>query len=148
MAADCVARRAGLTAELPVRKRPRAAVEVVARVVLMAGLGGVLGHRLPAGEANAGQVELPGPGMLTSVDAADLGKVLHERFAARLAVGAVVGTARHAITHHRIVLHAHAATGRRPGRLQWFPLDEATPWTTPSRKLFRAALGVDGGLRA
>ena len=148
VAADCVARRAGLTAELPVRKRPRAAVEVVARVVLMTGPDGVLGHRLPAGEANAGQIELPGAGVLRSVDAADLGELLHERFAARLAVGAVVGTARHAITHHRIVLHAHAASGRRLGRLQWFPLDEATPWTTPSRKLFRAALGVDGGLRA
>lgn len=148
VAADCVARRQGLTAMLPVRRRPRAPVDVQARVVLMAGPRGILGHRLDPGEANAGQIELPGPGVLASVDAADLAAALRERFGARLTVGAVLATVRHAITHHRIVVHAHAAAGRTIGALRWFPVDEATPWTTPARKVFRCALGADGTVRA
>jgi hypothetical protein len=49
-------------------------------------------------------------------------------------------------------MHAHTAApagpGRAIGRLGWFPLDAATPWTTLSRKLFTRAIGTDGTLRA
>jgi hypothetical protein len=58
---------------------------------------------------------------------------------------------QHAITCHRITLRAHAATATAPaalGALRWHALDGDTPWTTPSRKVFRAALGADGTLRA
>jgi A/G-specific adenine glycosylase len=140
VARDCEARALGIAAALPVRRAPRQAVEVAARVVCVVGAHGALGHRLAAGEANAGQVELPGAGMLASVDAADLARVLRERFAARIEVGAQLATVRHAITHHRIVVHAHAAIVRAAGQLEWLPLDAATPWTTPSRKVFRAVL--------
>ena len=64
------------------------------------------------------------------------------------AVGAVVATVRHAITHHRIVLRAHAATAVASGRLAWFALGAATPWTTTARKVFAAAIGADATLRA
>jgi hypothetical protein len=60
----------------------------------------------------------------------------------------VVASVRHAITHHRIELHAHAASVKRRGQLRWFPIDDTTPWTTPSRKIFRQALGVDGKVSA
>ncbi len=152
VAADCQARALGLTSELPVKKPPRAAVEVTARAVLVPGPGGLLGHRVPDGEPNAGQVDLPGEGPLRSVDAADLAGLLRERFDARLTVGPVLARAKHAITHHRITMHGHAATlaagARAIGRLQWFPLAGDAPWTTLARKLFRQALGADGTLRA
>lgn len=148
VAADCRARAEGLTAALPVRKPPRAQVEVAARVALAVGPRGVLGCRLPEGGPNAGQIELPGAGMLHDVDEAGLAACLREHFGAHLQLGPVVATVAHAITHHRITLHAHAATVRKPGRLQWLPADESTPWTTPSRKVFRAALGQGGALRA
>lgn len=148
VAQDCAAKRLGLTDQLPHKKPPRAAVEVTARTVLVFAEGQVLGHRVPAGEPNAGQVDLPGGGPLRSVDADDLAGLLHQRFAARLSVGAVLATERHAITHHRITMHGHAATllggARAVGRLQWFPLDGDAPWTTLARKLFRKALGDDG----
>lgn len=148
VAQDCAAKRLGLTDQLPNKKPPRAAVEVTARAALVFAEGQVLGHRVPAGEPNAGQVDLPGGGPLRSLDADDLASLLHERFAARLSVGAVLATAKHAITHHRITMHGHAATllggARAVGRLQWFPLDGDAPWTTLARKLFRRALGGDG----
>ena len=128
---------------LPVRKPRSAAVLVSARVVLVIDRGRALGHRLATGEPNAGQVELPGAGMLTSCEASDLGRVLGERFGARGAIGPVLTTIRHAITKHRITLQAHAATIRGHGDLRWFPMDAATPWTTPSRKVFRSALASD-----
>jgi hypothetical protein len=116
------------------------------------GPGGLLGHRVPDGEPNAGQVDLPGEGPLRSVDAADLAGLVYERFGARLTVGPVLARAKHAITHHRITMHGHAATlaagARAIGRLQWFPLAGDAPWTTLARKLFRQALGADGTLRA
>jgi hypothetical protein len=86
--------------------------------------------------------------MLTSLDAKALADVLGARFRARIEVGAVVASVRHAITHHRIELHAHAASVKRRGQLRWFPIDDTTPWTTPSRKIFRQALGVDGKVSA
>jgi len=141
VAADCAALAQGLTAALPVRARPRPAIAITARVALVLGRRGALAARIPAGEPNAGQVELPGPGMLVSVAAADLPAAVRARFGARLRCGAVVATVRHAITCHRITAHAHAATVQAGGSLAWFPLDEATPWTTPSRKLLRLALG-------
>ena len=140
---DCVALALDLTTRLPLRKPPRSAVDVQARVVLVLDRGRALGHRLAADAANAGQVELPGAGMLTGCDAYDLARVLHTRFGARATIGPELTTVRHAITHHRITLHAHAAVLRSPGELQWFPLAAATPWTTPSRKVFRRVLAHD-----
>lgn len=148
LAADCVARATGRTGELPVQRRARANVEVAARVVLVSGRGGVLGHRVPAGEPNAGQVDLPGGGVLVSVDAADLPARLRQRFGARVDVGAELASVRHAITNHRITVHAHAGVLRSRGALGWFPLHAATPWTTPARKVFRRTFGADGTMLA
>ena len=142
VAIDCEAAARGLTAELPVRRTPRQSVEVCARVGLATRAGAVLAVRVPDGEPNAGQVELPGAGILQSLEAGDLGRTLHTRFGARADVGDVLASVRHAITHHRITLHAHAIAVRDPGRLAWFPIGESTPWTTASRKVFGAALGV------
>ncbi|HEX5054653.1 MAG TPA: A/G-specific adenine glycosylase [Planctomycetota bacterium] len=147
IATGCVARERGLVDELPVRKKPQPAVQVTARVALAVGPEGALGGRIAAGEANGGQIELPGAGMLTDVAVDDLRPALLERFGAHVRVGGVVASVRHAITCHRIVLHAHAAEVREPGRLAWFPIDDRTPWTTPSRKVFRAALHTGGELR-
>lgn len=148
VARDCKALAGGLVHELPLRRRPRSTVLVTARVVLVVGNRGALGGRVAEGQPNAGQIELPGAGMLTSLDAKTLAEVLEARFGARIDVGAVVASVRHAITHHRIELHAHAASVKQRGRLRWFPIDDRTPWTTPSRKIFRQALGVDGKLSA
>ncbi len=138
---DCVAAQAGNAEGLPVRKPPRPAVVVTARVALALRHGAALGNRVPDTEPNAGQIELPGAGILRDLDPADLATVLRRRFAAQVTVGAELARARHAITHHRITVHAHAATVTREGSLQWFDLSPTTPWTTPSRKLL-AAVGA------
>jgi len=148
IAEDCRARREGLTAVLPERKAPRAAVLVTARVALILGPRGAVGGRIPEGEPNHGQIELPGAGILQDTAEHELAEVLRQRFAARIQVGGTVANVRHAITHHRITLHAHSASLQALGQLAWFPLDDQTPWTTPSRKVFRAALGTSGDLRA
>ncbi|MBX3464360.1 MAG: A/G-specific adenine glycosylase [Planctomycetes bacterium] len=146
--ADCLARARGLALALPVRRPRRATVDVEARVAFAMRRGAALGLRVPAGEPNAGQVDLPGAGVLVSAAAAGLPAVLQERFAARLEIGPVLASVAHAITHHRIRLHAHAAVVRTRGRLEWFPLDDATPWSTPARKLFRRLLPADGRSQA
>ncbi len=140
----CVARRDDRTAELPVKKAPRRAVEVSSRAVLVEQRGAVLGYRIPAGEPNAGQVELPGPGVLRDCDPDDLARALRDRFGAEVEVADEVAVVRHGITHHRITLRAHAAAAARPGRLQWFARDASVPWTTPSRKVFAAAFRGSG----
>jgi A/G-specific adenine glycosylase len=142
VAGDCEAAARGLTGELPARRAPRPSTDVSARVGLATRGGTVLAARVPAGEPNAGQVELPGAGILQSTEVRELAGVLRTRFSVRASVGDVLASVRHAITHHRITLHAHAIVVRDPGRLAWFPIDEATPWTTASRKVFRAALGL------
>lgn len=143
--ADCVALRDGRTAELPVKKAPRPPVEVTACAVVVAQGGAVLGYRVPAGEPNAGQVDLPGPGVLKDCDPDDLAAALRQRFGAEVEVGPLLATVRHGITHHRITLRAHAAAASARGSLELRDLDEATPWTTTARKVFRAAgLGTSG----
>ncbi len=144
VAAGCVARTTDSVADLPVKKAPRAALDVAARVVLRVEAGHALGVRIPVGEPNAGQVELPGPGVLVAVDALDFAAELERRFGCRLTLGPVTATVKHAITHHRITVRAHTGELRRRGRLQWFPLATTTPWTTPARKVF-AATGLDLG---
>ncbi|MCB9884348.1 MAG: A/G-specific adenine glycosylase [Planctomycetes bacterium] len=139
----CAAAKAGNAAQLPVRKPPRQAVTVTARVALALRAGAALGNRVPAEEPNAGQIELPGAGILRDLDPADLATVLRQRFAARVTIGAELARARHAITHHRITVHAHAATVAHEGALQWFDLAPTTPWTTPSRKLLAAVAATD-----
>jgi A/G-specific adenine glycosylase len=142
VAADCRGRENGIAGELPVRKAKRAFVDVTARVAVITKGGSALGHRVPADEPNGGQIELPGGGMLRSLAAEDLSRMLASRFDARIEIGESLCMVRHAITHHRITLHAHGGRLRRPGRLLWLPLEPQVPWTTPSRKVFRR-LGID-----
>ena len=137
IAKDCVAKRDGRTEQLPVKKAPRKAVEVTSRAVVVHKAGKALGYRIAADQPNAGQIELPGPGVLRDCDPDDLKAAILKHFAASVTVGEQLASIRHAITHHRITMHAHTATVRRIGQLQWFSLDQDTPWTTPSRKVFR-----------
>lgn len=151
VAQDCRGRLAGIASELPVKKAPRATVPVDARAVLVPVAGGVLAHRVPDGEPNAGQWELPGPGVLCSVDLADFTKLTMARCGAALELGPTLATVAHAITHHRISLTAHAGrlAGRTRGRLEaQRPDDESVPWTTPSRKVFAAVARSHGALDA
>ena len=141
IAADCVARIDRVVEQLPVKQPKRAPIEVQARVALVLAGGSALGYRIPAGQPNAGQIELPGPGVLQSASAADLAAAARERFAADVRPGPVVARIRHAITHHRIVLQAHAATAENCGQLAWFPATADVVWTTPSRKVFRQVFG-------
>ncbi|MFK7739392.1 MAG: A/G-specific adenine glycosylase [Planctomycetota bacterium] len=141
VASDCIAKRDRRTGELPVKKAQRAAVEVTARVLLALRHGKrgqeALGYRIPADQPNAGQIELPGPGVLVDCDPDDLAETVQKRFSARLETGATVAEIRHGITHHRITLHAHMAKSvAERGRLRWFTRDGETPWTTVSRKVF------------
>lgn len=146
--AECMARRQDRTSQLPVKKPKRAMVEVSARAVVVEQRGAVLGFRVPDGQPNAGQVDLPGPGVLTDCDPDDLASVMQARFGADIEVGPVLATVRHGITHHRITLQAHAATARATGGLDYYDCGEATPWTTTARKVFRAARPRLDGPRA
>jgi A/G-specific adenine glycosylase len=143
IAKDCVAKRKGLTDQLPAKKAPRKAIEVSSRTIVVEKAGKALGYRIPADQPNAGQIELPGPGVLRDCDPDDLKAAILKHFGASVTVGEPVASIRHAITHHRITMTAHAATVRRIGRLLWFSLDQDTPWTTPSRKVFRQSRTLD-----
>jgi len=139
IAADCVARRTGRTGQLPVKKAPRKAIVVTSRAIVVVRGARALGYRIPDDQPNAGQIELPGPGILVDCDPNDLPAAILSRFDAVVATGQEVASIKHAITHHRITLHCHAATVQRKGRLDWFSLAAKTPWTTPSRKVFSRA---------
>lgn len=142
IAADCRGRQQGLVEELPRRPAARAPVTVTARMALAQVRGGVLSFRIPAGEVNAGQLELPGAGALVSVpDVGELARAVQQRFGAELTVGPALASARHAITHHRITCTMHAATAVRRGRLTAAdPFDPQVPWSTLSRKLLQRGL--------
>lgn len=143
VADDCEARRLGVEQELPRLPARRAPIAVQARAVLVRHRDGrVLGGRIEDGAVNAGQIELPSPGILADhPDAGDaLAHALFERYGARFAIGEVVARVRHGITHHRIALEVHAATliGRSGVRLKWHAIDfDTVPWSTPSRKALR-----------
>ncbi|MFO1054232.1 MAG: A/G-specific adenine glycosylase [Planctomycetota bacterium] len=140
VADDCEARRLGLQGELPKLPARREAVDITARAVLVRDRDGrALGARIEDGAINAGQIELPGPGILEHhPDAGDvLVHSLARRYGARFAIGEVVARVRHGITHHRISLEVHAATlvaDAGPDLHWWSTDDEKVPWSTPSRK--------------
>ena len=139
VATDCVARLEGRVEELPVLPARKAAVEVGARaVVVPAGDAGLLAHRIPVGEINAGQLDLPGPGPLVACPTpARLSRAVRQRFGVEVAVEDEIGNVRHGITHHRITLTAHWASCDDPGPLlPADPLDPEAPWTTIARKVF------------
>jgi A/G-specific adenine glycosylase len=141
---DCVAATTGRQRELPVLPARPSPVRIEARAILAFARGAALGHRLPDGVINAGQIELPGPGVLVSCDPAELAERLRADFACEAQIAAPVASIKHTITRHRITLHAHAAQVRRRGRLQPFAMhDPAVPWTTAARKVF-AQLGGTG----
>lgn len=154
VAADCVARRDGLTDRLPVLPARKAMVEVSSRSVLCFQTGGrgrapaaVLGQRVPEGEVNAGQLRLPGPGVLVDCPDGDaLAALGWQEHGLRLEVGEPLATVRHGITHHRILHTVHGArlVGRPPrAGFEWAAPDgAAAPWTTIARKAF-ASLGID-----
>ena len=77
--------------------------------------------------------------VLADCDPDDLEGAVRARFGAELEVTEAVATVKHAITHHRITLSAHAAAVHDPGALRWFSLAAETPWTTPARKVFKSA---------
>lgn len=144
VAADCAARELGIVDQLPVRAARPEPVLVQARVVVTAVRGGVLAHRVPAGEPNAGQIDLPGPGVLRSIDPDDLAAALQERYGARFAIGPALASVKHAITCHRITLTAHVAEAKSKGSLAAHrPDDPEVPWTTIARKVF-AKIGNAG----
>ncbi len=144
VAADCTALAEGTAAELPARKPRPEPIDVTSRAVLVLKNGQApssqaLGARVPDDEPNAGQIELPGAGVLVTADAATLGGVLQQRYAANVTVGSELARVRHAITRHRITYCVHGGEAEARGRLRWHPIDEETPWTTVSRKAFRQA---------
>lgn len=139
VAADCEGRARGIAATLPVRKPKRAPTLVTSRSLVVPHRGGVLAFRIPDGEANAGQLELPGPGALATVAIDELGRATADRCGIRLDAGPELATVRHAITHHRITHIAHAgalARGSAPRLPAVAPADPDAPWTTIARKVF------------
>jgi A/G-specific adenine glycosylase len=140
----CLALQQGLQDELPSLPERRAAVEVQSRAVLVPlSRGRVLGSRIPDGTINAGQIDLPGPGVLVPSPTADhLEQVLRSRYGVTFTVGEVVTTVQHAITHHRIRLLVHRARcehGPGPNLMAARPDDQRMPWTTVARKAFQQA---------
>ncbi len=146
VAQDCRGRAQGIAASLPNKKKPRAPTLVDARVALVPQKGGVLAFRIPDGEPNAGQWELPGPGALCSSEVGDFAALTLARCGAKLELGPALGSIKHAITHHRITVTAHAASvrSRSVGGLETRMLgDPDTPWTTISRKVFAAVREIE-----
>ncbi|MEZ5966467.1 MAG: A/G-specific adenine glycosylase [Planctomycetota bacterium] len=147
--ADCVARHDGRQHELPLLPTRRAAVDVHTRVAMVRDADGrVLGRRVPAGEINGGQVDLPGPGPLVAViDGEELQTWLDDHLgprAVRVALEAA-GDVRHGITHHRIRVSVHHATLlRAPASSDavWGePVhDDRVTWTTLARKAMQRVL--------
>jgi A/G-specific adenine glycosylase len=143
VASDCIARRQNLVAQLPILPPRRRSVDVAALAVLVPGVNRtVLGHRIPIGDINEGQVDLPGPGPLISCDFGDLARSLRERFDRHFELEGEVGTVRHGITNHRITMRAYWARCGEPivsPLLAAYPTDDTVPWTTLARKVFRLA---------
>lgn len=150
VATDCAARAGDRVATLPVLPSRPPTLEVLARAVLVERRGGkVLGYRIPAGQINAGQVDLPGPGPLSLCpEPQQLQGTIFEYFGATMDVGEALPPVRHGITNHRITMIAHRATlsGRVPKELLAArPDDPGIPWTTLARKVFaRAGIAVSG----
>ncbi|MFO1076648.1 MAG: A/G-specific adenine glycosylase [Planctomycetota bacterium] len=136
VAQDCEGRRRGIAGELPHRRPRRTPVAITARAALVVHRGRALGARVPDDEPNAGQLELPGTGILVDSGLDELASAIRSRYGALLQLGAAVAEVRHAITHHRITFVVHAATVRDRGTLSWFAIAGDTPWTTPTRKVF------------
>ena len=146
VAQDCRGRAQGIAGSLPNKKKPRAPTLVDARVALVPQKGGVLAFRIPDDEPNAGQWELPGPGAVCSAEVGDFGSLTLARCGAKLELGPALGSIKHAITHHRITVTAHAASlrSRSLGNLEIRMLgDPDTPWTTISRKVFASVRGIE-----
>ncbi len=138
---DCEARSSGRQDQLPAARPRKAFVDVTARAVLVPRRDGVLGLRVGEGAVNAGQLDLPGPGLLTNCADTDA-LVGHLRGAHGVDVeldGREVSV-RHGITTHRIVLTAHLARCDVPNSDAFVvadPADERAPWSTAARKVFR-----------
>ena len=133
VAIDCQGHRAGIAMALPVRKPATPPLLVAACVAVVPAGSGVLALRVPAHEPNAGQWDLPGPGVLQSVDEADFTQLTAARCGARIELGLRLVSVRHSITNHRITVGAHAGTNtsRARGKLEVLrPEDPAVPWTT------------------
>ena len=142
VAADCEARRLGLTRELPRLPPRRATIAIRAAAVLITdATGRSRASRIPDGEVNSGQLELPGPGVLVDVgdDRRALLAALRTRHGLRCQLGEPLLTIRHTITQHRIVLTLHRATlrGTPPPGLRF--VDAQSVWSTPSRKALAGA---------
>ena len=145
VAADCRGLAEGIAQQLPKKKPPRAPKLVDARVAVVHQDGCVLAFRIPQGEPNAGQWELPGPGALVSVEEGEFEPRTRDRCGARIEIGPSLAAVKHAITHHRITVTAHvgALRSRTAGELQPLPAsDPEVAWTTISRKVF-AAMRID-----
>lgn len=148
VAADCRGRAEDIAHALPKKKPPRAPTLVDARVAVVRGKGGVLAFRIPDGEPNAGQWELPGPGALVSVEEREFSSRTKSRCGVAIDLGPRLAAVKHAITHHRITVIAHAGAlrSRDTGELRaQEPSDPDVPWTTISRKVFAAMRESDGG---
>lgn len=145
VADDCHARTHEATQELPVLPARRAPIAIDTTLLAVPLGHGLLAYELPAGEPNAGQWELPGPGLTANAgDDDELADTIAARCSARIEPGARLGRFSHGITHHRISVAVRSGELHGPrGRLHpRSPTDPAVPWTTASRKAF-AVLGVD-----
>ncbi len=140
--ADCRAREEGSQDKLPLMPARRKSIPVSAAAVLVPrGRGGVLAARVPSGEINEGQLELPGPGILTGHEPGSaLEDALAARYGCKMRVGGLLTRIKHSITHHRITLSLYeAALDSSPGGAMEAvdPMDPELPWSTPSRKALR-----------
>jgi len=111
LAADCVARREGRTAELPVKAAKAPVPHHDVAVALLWRGERLLVQRRPVERMLGGLWELPG-GKVRAGES--LAEALRRRLLAETGLevtpGPVLGSVRHAFTHFRITVHAHAAT--------------------------------------
>ena len=145
VATTCRARAEDAVRDLPVLPQRRAPVAIETALLIIPRGKGLLAYELPAGEPNAGQWELPGPGLTTnSGDDHELTASLAQRCGARIVPEESLGRFAHGITHHRIAVTVRSAILRGTlGRLEpKSATDPTVPWTTASRKAF-GVLGID-----
>ncbi len=154
----CVARRDGLTGELPRRPARRASITVVRAAARVRRRDGrLLLVRIRDGRANAGLWELPtatlfhgerDPGPAPTGNGRALAGAAREAWRRELDLaletdGRVAARCQHAITHHRITVHLFEArfAGRSPRRrdlLWWDPATAAPGLTAATRRLLAA----------
>jgi A/G-specific adenine glycosylase len=140
----CRGRALGLERSLPAARNGRTPVRVTVAAALIRSRNRVLFARRPSGRLMGEMWEIPQT-PLDAVGRPRLEEEVRRRYGIDIRVGALLATARHAITYRRIRLEAYEATLSTPvaphrDTLRWVALHEVAglPTSSMTRKLVAA----------